>query len=250
MKTFKLVGMALVAILLCVNFTSCSKDDGPTEEPEEGGVVVSGKKLTKISASMGANSATYSFNYDNQGRLIQSDFSEEYEGDKYTESYQFVWGDDVIKVSRVNGSSYTLNLNNKLVRNSDNGATFSYNSSNKFIKGKDNYNEINVIWDGDKLVSISDQDADATLTYDNKSCKKGYFPFSASMIGFCCEMLFMAHPEIAGMRTTQLPSSITWVDRYETEASTLTYEFDNEGYISKVNIKEGSNTYTHTLTWK
>lgn len=238
--------MALVAILLCVNFTSCSKDDGPTEEPEEGGVVVSGKKLIKITGTYKGEVETYSFNYDNNGRLIKAEYKE----DTYTESYQFIWGDDVIKVSRVNGSSFTLNLNNKLVRNSDNGATFSYNSSNKFIKGKDNYNEINVIWDGDKLVSISDQDADATLTYDNKSCKKGYFPLSASMIGFCSEMLFMAHPEIAGMRTTQLPSSITWVDRYETDARTLTYEFDNEGYISKINIKVGSNTYPFTLTWK
>ena len=60
----------------------------------------------------------------------------------------------------------------------------------------------------------------------------------------------MAQPQIAGMRTTQLPSSITWVDRYETDASTITYEFDNEGYISRLNIKEGSNTYTFTLTWK
>lgn len=238
--------MALVAILLCVNFTSCSKDDGPTEEPEEGGVVVRGKKLIKITGTYKGEVETYSFNYDNNGRLIKAEYKE----DTYTESYQFIWGDDVIKVSRVNGSSFTLNLNNKLVRNSDNGATFSYNSSNKFIKGKDNYNEINVIWDGDKLVSISDQDADATLTYDNKSCKKGYFPLSASMIGFCSEMLFMAHPEIAGMRTTQLPSSITWVDRYETDARTLTYEFDNEGYISKINIKVGSNTYPFTLTWK
>lgn len=238
--------MALVAILLCVNFTSCSKDDGPTEEPEEDGVVVSGKKLIKITGTYKGEVETYSFNYDNNGRLIKAEYKE----DTYTESYQFIWWDDVIKVSRVNGSSFTLNLNNKLVRNSDNGATFSYNSSNKFIKGKDNYNEINVIWDGDKLVSISDQDADATLTYDNKSCKKGYFPLSASMIGFCSEMLFMAHPEIAGMRTTQLPSSITWVDRYETDARTLTYEFDNEGYISKINIKVGSNTYPFTLTWK
>ncbi len=241
--------MALVAILLCVNFTSCSKDDGPTEEPEEGGVVVSGKKLTKIYASMGANSATYSFNYDNQGRLIQSDFSEEYEGNKDSKSYQFVWGDDVIKVSRVNGSSFTLNLNNKLVRNSDNGATFSYNSSNKFIKGKDNY-EINVIWDGEKLVSISDQDADATLTYGNKSCKKGYFPFPASMIDFCCEMLFMAHPEIAGMLTTQLPETLTWDYGTESETATFTYEFDNEGYISKITTKEDSDITTYSLTWK
>ena len=36
MKTFRFIGMALFAVLMCVNFTSCSGgDDDPTEEPEE-----------------------------------------------------------------------------------------------------------------------------------------------------------------------------------------------------------------------
>ena len=32
MKTFKLIGMALLAILMCANFTACSDDDNPKEE--------------------------------------------------------------------------------------------------------------------------------------------------------------------------------------------------------------------------
>lgn len=32
MKTFRLIGIALLAIVLCVNFTSCSSDDDSTEE--------------------------------------------------------------------------------------------------------------------------------------------------------------------------------------------------------------------------
>ena len=47
MKTFRFIGMALVAILLCVNFTSCSKDDGPTEESPQYELVTSGKKTCK-----------------------------------------------------------------------------------------------------------------------------------------------------------------------------------------------------------
>ena len=27
MKTFRLIGMALLAVVMCVNFTSCSDDD-------------------------------------------------------------------------------------------------------------------------------------------------------------------------------------------------------------------------------
>ena len=34
MKTFRLIGMALLAVVMCVNFTSCSSDD---EEESNGG---------------------------------------------------------------------------------------------------------------------------------------------------------------------------------------------------------------------
>ena len=129
------------------------------------------------------------------------------------------------------------------------GDTFSYNSSNKFAKGIYEYDYVvTAIWDGDKLVSISRGEADdVTLKYGN-SCQKGYFPLIATMIQdnpeFC--LLFMAHPEIAGIRTSQLPTSVTITDDYSTDHSTITYEFDKEGYISK--IKTSSST--HTLTWK
>ena len=35
MKTLRLFGLTLMAILLSVNFTSCSKDDDPTKNPEK-----------------------------------------------------------------------------------------------------------------------------------------------------------------------------------------------------------------------
>ena len=252
--------MALVAILLCVNFTSCSKDDDPTEETEEGGIVVSGKKLAKIvgtgSDEAGSYSEMYTFNYDSQGRVVQAVSSYEDDGYKDTRSYQFVWGDDAIKVNCADGSgsSLTFNLNDQLVRNSDDGDSFLYNSSNRFAKGiyGSNY-VVTATWDGDKIVSISRSEngykEDLTFKYGN-SCKKGYFPLIAMTIQdnleFC--LLFMAHPEIAGMRTSQLPTSSTVTEDYlgETETSTITYEFDKEGYISK--IKTSSDTYT--LTWK
>ena len=59
----------------------------------------------------------------------------------------------------------------------------------------------------------------------------------------------MAHPEIAGMRTNQLPNTYSY-SRYDEEFS-LTYEYDKEGYISKIKLKDNDgNTDTYTLTWK
>ena len=62
--------------------------------------------------------------------------------------------------------------------------------------------------------------------------------------------LFMAHPEIAGIRTTQLPVSTVEIER-STNKYTYTYEFDKDDYISKM-IKKGSDgsLWTYTLTWK
>ena len=104
------------------------------------------------------------------------------------------------------------------------------------------------------MVSISDNDGDRILTYGT-SCKKGYFPFVATMIEDGCEILHMAHPEIAGMRTNQLPTKITWIDNHGSGTGTPTYEFDKEGYISKIVEKEtdsdgSSDTWTCTLTWE
>ena len=66
-----------------------------------------------------------------------------------------------------------------------------------------------------------------------------------------CE-LFIAHPEIAGSLTTQLPASITETSKnHGSEKAIITYEFDKDGYISKILIKaaDGS-TETYTLTWQ
>ncbi len=259
--------MALAAILLCVNFTSCSKDDDPTtDEPQGGGSAVSSKKIVKIVGTGTSEegsysdsfSETYTFNYDSQGRLVQAGFNEEYNGGKRTENYQFVWGDDAIKVKCIDGSgsSLTFNLNDQLVRNSDDGDSFLYNSSNRFAKGiyGSNY-VVTATWDGDKIVSISRSEngykEDLTFKYGN-SCKKGYFPLIAMTIQdnreFC--LLFMAHPEIAGMRTSQLPTSSTVTEDNLGETETITYEFDKEGYISKIKTKDSYGSATYTLTWK
>ena len=264
MKTFRMIGMALFAVLMCVNFASCSSsDDDPTEEPEEGGVVVSGKKIAKIvgTSEESPYSETYTFSYDDKGRLIEAAEIEEEEGyDKDTETYTFTWGDDAIKVIEKGSGytdSYTLTLRNGLIQNNENGDVFTYNSSNRLIKCTSNYKDetFSAIWDGDKLVSISEYNDEATLTYGT-SCKKGYFPFFATMLTNDGDAaLFMAHPEIAGMRSNQLPTSVTWTEQgyggTGSSTSNLTYEFDKEGYISKLKSKDSDgSTWTYILTWE
>lgn len=252
MKTFRSIGMGLLAVLMCVNFAACSSDDNdPTEEPEEGEVVVSGKKIAKVVTQSDNWKETLTYSYDDKGRLIEATETDENNGAKDTDIYQFVWGDDAIKFG-VKGSSLseTLSLKNGLVQDYDN-ETFTYNNSNRLVRVEDKYETTIVIWDGDKLVSISNENEDVTITYD-KSCKSGYVPFIAQLIGFSYDhLLFTVHPEIIGTRTTKLPASITETDRNGTETLTCTYEFDKDGYVSKMIMKEaGGSTRTSTITWQ
>ena len=282
MKTFRLVSAALFAVLMCANFASCTKDDDATNTDvggnDEGGnqeVTVSEKKLVKMVGTLSYDSDTYNrtntytFSYNNEGRLSSAIETESYDNgygkseDKY--SYKLIWGDDAVVVKyEATGesiadytSTYTYTLKDGLVQDyitDSNNGTYYYNSSNSLIKAEftgKGYT-INAVWDKDKLVSVRHSYANygsgtpSILTY-GESCKKGYFPLISDIIGWE-DVLFMAHPEIAGMRTNQLPNTYSYADD---EEFSLTYEYDKEGYISKIKMKdEDGDSETYTLTWK
>ena len=263
-----MIGMALLAVLTCVNFAACSSgDDDPTEEKGEGGIVVYSKKLTKIVADSPETKVYTVFTYDNKGRLIKVTEKEVYGDNIETDTYQFVWDDNAIKVTETNSSSgpgsnfsntenYTFGLKNGLVQYGDSEGyeTYTYDSSGRLIRYGDESWAGTATWNGNKLMSVSEDDLKGTLTYGT-SCPKGYFPLIVLIVEAGeCDYLFMAHPEIAGIRTAKLPSSITWTytddNGKASETNTLAYEFDNEGYISKIKGDVGEGAYTYTLTWE
>lgn len=255
-----------MSVLMCASFTACSNDDDGSSGDDSGDK--SGKKLTKIFSTSPNYDERYTFSYDSDGNLSSAKceslyIDEEYGNETEVENYQFIWGDDVIKVRKnvvfqseggyewENEEDYMMYLRDGLVQFSDNDKTYTYNNSKKFVKGEDESYTTTAIWDKDKLMAVESNDdggEGANLTYKT-SCQNGYFPFISSIIDFGCEILFMAHPEIAGMETKQLPASLeTFNDMYEEEYSyiTFTYEFDKEGYISKIN----SEYTTYTLVWE
>ena len=264
MKTFRILGMALFAILMCVNLSSCSSsDDDPTEEPEEGGVIVSGKKIVKFITESGDWKETWLFKYDNKGRLIEAIDTDENNGTiEDSSTHRFAWGDDAIIVkSDYKKESEIYTIKNELLQNCNDGASYSYNQSNRinYLSHKGFNGSAIAIWEGDKLVAYSEDDTDFTLTYE-KDCKKGYSPLFLFLYiyDYISEPLLLAHPEILGMRTSQLPISVTTKGNSsynKTNISTITYEFDKEGYISRIVEKHDGNiyasdTYTYTLTWE
>ena len=253
MKTFRMVRMALMAVLMCVGFSSCSED----EEFTNGENGITGKRLTRISYS--ANSYT-SFTYDNKKRLIEAkDISKS----EWYWRETMIWGDDAVRINSTeiyegeeyNGSD-TYPIMNGLIRDYDE-YIYVYNQSDRLIKWGTEYNTTSIIWDGDKLVSVTKNIGDnyrkeIILTY-KESCQKGYFP----LLGYIIDVnqgldIFFAHPELLGLRTTQLPESVTTIHSDKSQSTdTYSYEFDNEGYISKITERTSNGkTYTYTLTWE
>lgn len=234
MKFFRFFGMAVIAICLCTNFTACSKDDDA-----DGGGNTAEKRLTKIAID---EYVFYVFIYDNQGRLVEAR-SDVYGSDTYK------WKDDAIDVYYDGKYNSTYNLTYGLVSNRYRPSEpsqyqyeyYTYNIEGRLVDG--------LVWEGDKLISmVGWSDYEVTYTYNNTTCKSGYYPL------FVENSLFMAHPEIFGMKTNQLPISCKGVPGGHIQAEEFTetyeYEFDAEGYISKIIVKTGSGgTYSYTLTW-
>ena len=244
MKTLRMFGIAVSVITLSAAFTSCSKEDVKNED----GVVITGKKLTEIA---GSNldfklSHTCTFSYDSKGRLIESIESEKYANkDSERDTCHFIWGDGVIKVT--GAANYRLILENGLVqrhkylRYEDDLCT--YNQSNRLVEfGEDGEWLLTLLWDEDQLTwaTINNGDTDYTFTY-GQSCKKGYFPFFCSMM-YMDDLIYMAHPELIGMRTDQIPSNMTKNDK----TSSISYQFDQDGYITRCSF----DGWDYNLTWK
>lgn len=134
MKTFRLIGMALLAVCVSINFTSCSDDD---EEPvkNDDGVITNQKRLMEIKETNTEGSiGIHTFSYDSKGRLIS--VTESWDGKDYYTT-RFTWGNNtIIATSDENVNTYTLtdNLVRKQQGDGEYSKVFTYNSSNQLIK--------------------------------------------------------------------------------------------------------------------
>lgn len=92
MKTFRLIGMALLAIVMCVNFASCSDDD----EEETGTNIVGTWKYTSNEDGTG------SFTFKSNGGLIWDD------GEETTSNHTYQLNDSELKIIFNDNDDYTL----------------------------------------------------------------------------------------------------------------------------------------------
>lgn len=259
MKTFRLIGMALLAVVMCLNFTSCSDDDNEEPERNDDGIVTNQKRLVRISSEAGDITE---FIYDSKGR-VSTIFDNDY-------TFNYTWGDGVITETPKNGrdedfTTYSLNKNSNLIRSSRRQSshttvTYTYNSSNQLLEIKDEYSITHTyIWEKDKIVKVieterNNDDAIYEYIYSGKKCK-GYLPlyeiFISNGVG---PHITYTHPELIGLRCTQLPDQmISRHGNYGYEEK-YAYTFDKDGYLESCTItgeNYGSDGYTVlTFTWE
>lgn len=258
MKTFRFIGMALLAVVMSVNLTSCSDDDEPSKNDD--GVITNQKQLVELRMTNEDGVSITEYSYDSNGKLVSATNSEQYDGSTHTSTYTVTWGANKIIESR-NGEAITYTLENGLITHtsdSDGGdldnTDFTYNANNQIVKlqyDKEDY--LSYTWQGEKLTkmawSFSDEDIHE-LSYSGKTCK-GYLPIMVWSVDDLRPLL-EAHPELAGMRCNQLPDKIySKEENYETTEQ-YTYTFDKDGYVESCTevstYKRPNNNGTRTET--
>ena len=267
MKTFRLIGMALLAVVMGFNFIACSDDDEPAKNDD--GVITNQKQLVKLRMTdEDGESVITEYSYDSNGKLVSAMHTEQYDGRTHTSTYTITWGANKV-IESTDEDAITYTLENGLITHtsdSDGGdldnAEFTYNSNKQLTKLQDNEEDyLSYTWQGKKLTkmawSFSDEDIHE-LSYSGKTCK-GYLPIMVWSVDDL-RPLSEAHPELVGMRCDQLPDQISNKnDSYE-DIVRYTYTFDKDGYIEtcteestykRLDINETTTSTTvYTFTWE
>lgn len=251
MKNIRFIGMALSAALLSFSILACSEQDNSIIKNDDG-VITNQKKLMEIKETTDYGYVcTYSFSYDDEGKLKSVVHSSNESANDYI--VDFTWGNNlIISTTEYGTKTYTLsdNLVEKQQDDDGNIKKFTYNSSNQLIKvdettqNDDTYSHT-YTWNNGKIIKYTYKaDINYEYTYNGKTCQ-GWFP-NMNDEGWDViddDYIFFAHPELVGMRTNQLPEQIYHTDTYKGEYYD---EFYKENYQYE-NIYEDTIKFDYTL---
>ena len=225
--------MALIAIVMCVNFAACSDDDenDPNTPP------TAGKRLVTITED---EDKAY-LNYNSKGWLEQVTFTDE---DPLNVSYSnqtatLTWGGANPELE----GEYVYDNLLRSVKYKNNSKSCVYDTEGHLIKLGDE----ELVWENGNVVSIKEGGDVTSFTYYTDKENK-YYSFISDPIFFVEDSYFFAaHPQLLGKMSKNLVK--TYDDGYY--QYNYTYETDKDGYITKV-VETDSDGYstTYTLVWK
>lgn len=250
-SVFEMLCMFVLGVLM-MPIVSCDKDTGgdggaPSNQPNNE------KKLVRVMEYDGSGEeleAKYEFKYNQAGNVVE-----------YTEGYfdDGKWQKETVKVSWSSNESITLTSEGEeetlVVALSDGRITswgswynFTYDEKG-FVKTfvcesqLESYS-IAYTWDDSYLFSIDchgDYARAESVHYGNKACK-GFLPVFGKYVDIPEIGLFMAMPELVGVKTTNLPTKING-----NFSTTFDYQLDAAGYVVKCIVKDDSVEPRQTL---
>ena len=199
--------------------------------------------------------------YDSEGKLSSIIYSfDTYGGSNRDQQVTyFAWRSfTIIAENDYQTRTYTLDENNlvKTIRSDKktdwSNAQFSYNSSNQLLVADNGTYFNKYTWENDEISKINSNDSYSNIIiYSGKTCK-GYFPLYNDY-----DNIFYAHPELIGLRNSQLPEREVYKYKDSQREFEYSYIFDEDGYVERCtivrtekNLSNNSNTSTTIFTFK
>lgn len=278
MKTFRFLGMAFLAMVLCVNLTACSDDE--ENEPSNGGSPsVTGAKPSSFTWNDGRSFKMF---YDKQQRLSKVEYYTESGFIDRTTYFEYNDNNIIETTTYPDGSKdnsimvYTLNsegliVNATIVRIDENGQEYSnpedteqyaYNDNQQLIGIQDyEYDYIydtDITWENENIITTKGNDRGAIFTtnyeYTSIPSSKGFFVFYDDVLidvfSDVDNSNLLANLGYFGKVPQNLLASVTYIDPTgKTDASSLSYQFGKDGYVTKVSGTYGENGWSAEITW-
>lgn len=274
MKTFKIIGMALVAVLLCVNFTACGNDDEP--DTDNGGTAGKEKKLVKLIAEDQDANAVFTFSYDDKGRLVAATVDcVDRNNESSIENHNYLWTSDeiVTETNRYELKDGLIKKRDYISRNEN--REYEYNSSKQltaicFEPGPYQFSS-SLCWTGSKLTGVEFDNywEPWEIDYSNETCKK-FFPlwmlildyenwnrdlsdYFFKTFGGSTFPLSVVHPELFGLQVSQLPREArndSDFGKDEDLSKIFSYSFTADRYIEKCLMSSEYGIISFSFEWE
>lgn len=261
MKQFRLLGMALLALIMSVGFVACSSSDD--DDNNGGSSITSGKKLIRITdtGDDGSIHEFWSYIYDKNGKLIKATNND----GGYTWSIDVSWQNNSLIVTSTSDDYYSqenpckITLKDGKITNAtrDNETTNVTYFGNYITKN----GNIEYTWQNGNIAKIKVLNSQQTVTctyYTDKlnmhSTWDIYNLYLYQSLPISVEfgnLLLTAHPNLLGANNKNLLKSITNTYNGNSKTTSYTYELDKDGYPTTISSYDefGLNS-RYILTWE
>ena len=247
MKTLRFIGMAIVAVIMSVNFAACSDDDDDVFQPEDN----ANSLIKRITTDYGDGEIEIeTFKYDNTGNIVEYIFSD----DHCKEMRSYTYKDNTIIASidysdqmyPEESEQYTIVYSvseNKIVAEEAKDYKFvhAYNQDKHLIETafSSGYSMNKLTWEKGNITSIKESNS-VTFTYTYTEYKSKQFINFNNMLPtdiYDAGLLTQYYGDMPTNLVSQEFSDGKLENSYQ-------YEFDNEGKLIKVIANGGEYTVT------